>query len=227
MDLYTYASDEISVGGLSLDYGIPWILTTDLDSSLVYAVEEGSLAYTRISGIDVAVDVGNTVGDPLSLVPGQTGTRSMFLAAVDGPSGTEPLAELNPEPLPELTYTLSEVTGTVVDAAGDLAGEVEVMLEARAPDAEWGTLDLTCTDEVGAFSMPVPDFSGWDFRLVARGEGRDDGSELGVVLGGAVELDVSQPGRLAYAVDEDGDPSPGRVALTRDDGESMDLWVVG
>ena len=227
MDVYSYASDEIGVGGLSLDYGIPWILTTDLESSLVYAVEDGSLAYTRISGIDVAVDIGNAVGDPLALVPGQTGTRTMFLSVADGSSATPPLAQVNPEPLPELSYTLSEVTGTVIDAGGEAAAEVEVVLEARAPDADWGTLDLTVTDADGAFSMPAPDFAGWDFRVVARGDGRDDGAELEVVLGDAVELDISRAGVLTYSIEEEGAASPGRIALTRDDGASMDLWVVG
>jgi len=230
LDLYTYASDALSIGGLSLDYGIPWLLATDLEGALAYAVDGGSLAYTRISGIDVAVDVGSAVGDPLALAPGQSGSRTMYLSVggSDGPSATRGLAVANPEPLPDARYTLETVSGVVVDPAGDPAPHAVVNLEALAPDADWGTLDLTCADDDGRFELPVPQFdTPWGYRLVASQDGRDASESLEVALDVEPALTVSAAGRLHYAVTADGEPSPARITLTRaSDGLTEDLWVV-
>ena len=44
MELYRYPTSELSVGPLSLGLGIPWLVATDGDDALAFAVEAGNLA---------------------------------------------------------------------------------------------------------------------------------------------------------------------------------------
>jgi hypothetical protein len=231
MDVYTYPSGEISVGGLTLNYGIPWLVATDGEDALAYAVEAGNLAYTRISGIDVAVDLLQALSAPIQLAPGESDTRAFFLSAGagDGASATAPLAEVNPEPVPSLPYTLAEASGVAVDAAGDPVPGARIVIYADG-GAGWGALDEVVAGEDGAFIAPLPDFAEpWSYRLQATADGRDPSEEVDALPGEAgLTLTLSEPGALSYdIIDGMGAPSPARLYLERDDGEVFHRWLAG
>ena len=233
MDTYVYAPTDLELAGFGFDLGMPWFLATDGEDALAYTVEEGNLAYMGVSGVQVAVDVNQALSDPLSMRPGQTDRRTMFLSVGGGAgtSATEPLAALNPEPVPDQRYVLGWVAGTVRDDAGEPVAEADIAIQARAPGADWGTLDRGRSDSSGAFVLPLPDFeSPWDWRLVASASGRHDSEAVEVNVGEeGVSLVLSQPGALrTNIVDGDGEASPARLALDPvDGGARVDLWVVG
>ena len=230
MDTWTYASGELNISGLNLDHSMPWMLATDGEGSLAYAVEQGNLAYTGISGVQVAIDLIRATSDPLDISPGQSETATTLLSvgASDGPTATRPLAEVNPEPMPDQSYTIGEVSGVVQDPAGNPVARARVRIETKAALADWGVLDVAVADEDGQFSVPVMVFeTPWEWRLAAELEGHDDSDEVEVSPGDSgVSLVLSAAGQLQYALtDVDGAPSPGRVELRRDDGQSFTLWL--
>jgi len=231
MDTFAFSSGTLSVPGLSLDYGIPWLLATDLNSAIAWSLENGNMGYTSISGIDIAIDLAQLVGDPLILEPGDSDTRVMFLSmgASDGPSATEPLAELNPSPILDAPYTLDAVSGIVVDPTGAPIAGARVDLEANS-GGDWGVVDLVRADADGRFTLPMPVFeTPWDWRLIADATGRDASPALDVSVGDEdVTLTVSGTATVTYAITDDlGEPSPARLALDRSDGARFDLWLTG
>jgi hypothetical protein len=231
MDLDGYAPATINALGFELDYGMPWLVASDGQDALAYGVEDGSLAYMGISGIEVAIDVTQALADPISIVPGQTDTRTMFLSvgAGAGTSATAPLAEVNPEPSPDQPYTLGFASGRVLDPDGRAVPGVSLAVQAKAPGASWGVMDVAITDEDGAFDVPLPVFGEpWEWRLVADGAGRDTSDPLELSPGDTdLVLPVSALGSLRVdIVDQDGAPSPARLRLDREsDGARVDLWL--
>ncbi|MDG1484622.1 MAG: CehA/McbA family metallohydrolase [Myxococcota bacterium] len=230
MDTWHYASGELSLGGLNLGHSIPWLLATDGEASLAYAVEQGNLAYTAISGVQVAVDLIRATTDPLNLAPGQSETATTLLSVgdSDGPSATLPLAEANPEPLLDAPYTVEMVEGVVADPSGAPVPGAAVYIEARSAAADWGVLDVAVAADDGTFSAPVMVFEdGWDWRLTAAADGHDDSAPAEVSPGQTgVALTLSAAGALSYTlIDGAGDPAPARVVLERDDGARFDRWL--
>ena len=98
LDSYGYPSDRLALPGIGLDYGMPWFLATDGTGALAWGVEAGSLAYTKIAGIDVAVDLVHATTQPFELNPGSYDTRTAWLSigSTDGPSATFGLLDANP-----------------------------------------------------------------------------------------------------------------------------------
>ena len=98
LDLHGYAPQEISAFGLDLGFGMPWLVATDGEGALAYAVEDGSLGYVTISGVNAAVDIQQALSAPMRVAPGLTDSRTVFLSvgAAAGVSATEPLAQANP-----------------------------------------------------------------------------------------------------------------------------------
>ena len=231
MDLFGYAPDQVSALGFDLDFGMPWLVATDGQEALAYAIEDGALAYMGISGIEVAVDVSQALGAPMAAAPGETATRSFFLSVggQGGASATAPLAAANPEPSPGQTYTLATATGRVVGPDGAGVAGARVSIEARAPGAEWGVLDETLAGADGSFTAPTPVFDdAWEWRLVARADGRDASAAVALQPGASdVEVSMWAPGALDYTItDGDGEPAPARLELTRiDDGARTTRWL--
>lgn len=233
MDTFAYAPREISVGGFGFELGMPWFMATDGEDALAYTVERGNLAYLGVSGVEVAVDVDQALSDPIDIKPGQTDRRRVFLAVGGGagPSATEPLAAVNPEPMPDQTYSLAWVQGEVRDTAGAAVPEAHVEIQARASGAGWGTLDRGRADGSGTFRLPLMDLEeDWEWRLVATAPGRHDSAAVAVEPGDeGVVLELSEAGLLLVAAtDGAGEPSPVRLDLASlDGGEDVDLWVMG
>ncbi len=233
MDLVGYASDELDIGVLDLSIGIPWLVAVDDAGAgaLAFGTPGGNLGYEGISGVDVAVDLLHATTETFDLSPGATDSRTVLVSVGGdgGPSATEPMAEANPEPLTGRSFSLEGLSGAVVDSAGTAVAGARVRVETRAPDADWGVLDVTFSEEDGTFTAPIPVFDGdpWEWRLVAEADGRDDSAEVTVTPGeSGVSLEVSERGEIAYALtDDDGAPSPARLYLLRDDGQTLDLWL--
>ena len=234
MDLYRYPTSELSVGPLDLGLGIPWLVATDGDDAIAYAVEAGNLAYAGVSGVDIALDANQALTDPISIAPGESQTRTTFLVvgSGDGPTATEPLAAVNPEPVPGQAYTLAPTSGSVTAAGGGGVPGARVALVAQAPGESAGVLDVAYTDDAGSFTLAVPDFGpdwSWSVEVQAPGRARSSGidltpgaSGLAVELGpaGAVSVDVT---------DGTGAAAPARIELvpTGDAGEATTLWAMG
>lgn len=233
MDLHRYPTGALAVGPLDLGYGMPWIVATDGEDALAYAVEQGNLAYVGVSGIDVALDLDQALSAPVVLDPGTSQTVTTFLTvgAGAGPSATGPLAAVNPEPVPGApAYAPAEVAGRVVGPDGAGVAGAQLFVEARAPGAEWGVLDEDRADGDGAFTTAVPDFGeGWDWRLRAAAAGRHDSAAVEVRPGEVdVELTVSAAGQLDYTVVDDvGELAPARLHLVDAEGGSRTVWLDG
>ena len=231
MDVFAFSSGSISVPGLSLDYGIPWLLATDLDSALAWSLEQGNMGYTSISGVQIAIDLAQLLGNPLNLAPGESDVRAMFLSlgGSDGPSATTALAEANPTPINSEAYTLDAVSGQVLDLSGAPVADARVDLEANS-GGDWGVVDVALADADGRYTLPMPIFDApWSWRLVASAPGRDDSPPVDVSPGETdVALAVSGTATVTYAITDDrGEPSPARLALDRSDGVRFDLWLAG
>jgi len=228
MDTHGYSPYTLEALGLDLDYGMPFLVASDGEDAIAYGVEDGSLAYLGIGGIDIAIDVSQALTSPISVGPGDTDRRAFFLSVGEGGGGTatEDLAEANPVPIPDVSYTLGWATGQVVDPAGVGVAGAEVRVQARAPDADWGTLDTVVSAADGSFEAPLMNFEdSWDWRLVGSIAGRHDSDAVEVVDGDTgVSLGVSALGSLAYSVvDGEGAESPARVELRGD--EDLTLWL--
>ena len=228
-DILAYSSSSLSIGGFNLNYGVPWAVATDGAGAFAYGVADGDLGMVSVSGINALVDITQALDAPIRLLPGQSDSRTLFLSigATDGPSATLPLADANPAPLPGDAFSVETVSGTVTGPDGPVAG-ARVSLQASADGGDWDTLDRAYTDEDGAWTLLTPVFSEvWAFRVVAEADGRDPSDATEVTPGQLeVTLDVSEAGAVAYALtDQDGAPSPGRLHLVRDDGETVDLWL--
>jgi len=234
MDLYRYPTSELSIGPLSLGLGVPWLVATDGEDAIAFAVEKGNLAYVGVSGIDIAIDANQVLTDPIELSPGQSETRTSFLVvgAADGPTATAPLAAVNPEPVPGATYTLRPGSGAVETASGAVVADAVVRLVATAPGEDPGILDVAYTDPSGDFVLSVPDFGAdWSWQLEVEAPGRsavrtesfaatDVPEQVVVGPAGAVEVSV---------VDEAGQPAPARIELepTGGAGRAATLWAMG
>ena len=233
MDLHHYPTSVLDFGPLELGMGMPWLVATDGEDSIAYAIEQGNLAYAGISGVEIALDANQALTDPIAVGPGESDTRTSFLVVGrgDGPTATAPLYDVNPEPVPGQTYTLASVAGAVTDDTGAAVGGARLFVQAQAPGADWGTIDEARADAAGAFSVPLPDFGeGWSWRLLATAEGRRSLAATEVEVGDSgVQLKVGPPGELTYTVvDEAGVAGPARLALRSADGsESQTVWLAG
>ncbi len=232
LDLHDYATGALDIGPLDLGFGMPWLVATDGEDAIAYAVEQGNMAYAGVSGIDIALDLDQALSTPLAIGPGESVTVGAFLVVGPGagPSATAPLAAVNPEPVPDQTYTLDEVAGTVVDPAGRPVPGATVFLEARAPGGDWGVLDEDRADDTGAFATPLPVFGEpWEWRLRARAPGRHDSAAVEVAPGDAgVSLALSAAGALDHAVvDGDGRAAPARLNLRPESGADLTVWLDG
>jgi len=233
LDLHGYAPQEISAFGLDLGFGMPWLVATDGEGAVAYAVEDGSLGYVSISGVNAAVDVLQALSAPIRVAPGLTDTRTVFLSvgAAAGVSATGPLAVANPGAIPEQPFTLDFVSGRVTDPDGAGVGGVRLAVEAQAPGAGWGVVDEAISQDDGTFRLSLLAFdAAWAYRLLPMPEGRDAGDAVPVTPGqDGVTVDVGASGYVSHEVtDGEGRADAARVVFTRaEDGRQETRWLVG
>lgn len=233
LDLHGYAPQRISAFGLDLGFGMPWLVATDGEGAIAYAVEDGSLGYVSISGVNAAVDIQQALSAPIRVAPGLTETRAVFLSvgSAAGVSATGPLAAANPGAVPDQPFALAFVTGSVVDPAGAGVGGVRLAIEAQAPGADWGVIDEAVSGADGGFRLSLLDFdAAWSYRLRSMPLGRDAGALVDVAPGDTgVEVGVGAAGSVAYDIVGEGDTADAAlVVFTRDgDGAQHRRWLVG
>ncbi|MCO4745642.1 MAG: CehA/McbA family metallohydrolase [Proteobacteria bacterium] len=231
MDRHAFSTSGLSIGGFSIDSGLPWIVASDGEGAYAYAPEEGNLGFMYFAGISVAVDLDSATFEPIELSPGEDDTRRSFFAIgpTGGGSATQHLLEVNPEPIRDTTYTLEWVEGDVLTPDGDPVAGARVRLEADVGDGP-GVLDEVWTNSSGHYRMPVPvwDPDPWTYGLYVIAEGRDTTATVSITpTTGAQDLEVGPAGELSVAFTEDGDPVPARLELRRDDGLRATLWSPG
>ena len=108
LDRHRFPTNGLSLGGFQVESGVPWIVASDGEGAYAYAPEEGNLGFLYFAGITVAVDLDTATLEPIDLAQGQDTSRTSFFAIgpTDGPSATRHLAEVNPEPVRDLTITM-------------------------------------------------------------------------------------------------------------------------
>jgi len=230
LDRYAYSSMSIDIAGYDFDGGLPWVMYTDGMGAYAWGIEDATLAFMSISGVNIIADLAQLNGG-LYLSPGQSRTLTRFFA-VGGGGGTsaiEPFLAANPAPLLDQPATAGAITGHVVDQSGNGLRSV-ILTETKAPGADWDRLDSTPTETNGTFRVVVPHFEdAWQYRLIAVDDGRDDSPSVNVNPGNeGIEIVVPPRGTLTFDItDGEGAASPGRIWLQRDDGERRDFWVTG
>ncbi len=211
-----YASGELSLGGIGLDVGVPWVGDESAEGSTAIAMPGGTLALTTISGVTALIDV-NQAGSPL-----RVGDEARFVLSVgpgDGAGAAAALEDHLDDPVPGHATAWHDIAGTV-SAGGTSAAGVTVRVDAPDDEGAWRTVTTLVTDDTGGFSgraLAVGD----TWRVTATGEGRDDGTSVEVDPAAAtgLSLDVSGAGSvIVEATDENGTPIAVRARFERWDG---------
>ncbi|MBI5524705.1 MAG: CehA/McbA family metallohydrolase [Deltaproteobacteria bacterium] len=217
-----FASGVMSVGGYGIDQGVPWTVASGGDGAWAFAMKNALMGTVNIAGVTALVDL-NHIAAPLKLGPagesGDTARVTYFVSAggSDSNSAVRSLHEVNPQPVPGFSYTLTPVEGTVMAAEGGPIAGALVEVRAKNDDGEWRVLDSFYTGADGKFSGEVSDFgASVPLRLQALVEGRPDHPPVDLPLpaAGPVTLTVGAGGTLAYDVkDGAGHALPAKILL--------------
>lgn len=213
-----WAAGDVSLGGVALETGVPWVYSASATGSTALAMPGAAMGRTEIAGVTAMVDINQAV------VPLMVGGEAAFVLAVGATDAASAVAGLEPhlaDPIPGHATAWRDVTGTVTDPAGNAVAGAIVELSAANEAGEWPVLTTLVTDADGSFAgrtLVVDD--AW--RIRATGSGRDDGATLTGGSTGAVALGIGARGVVeVLATDEDGTALPVRVELERDDGAEV------
>ncbi len=225
----TYYSDtRFQISGFSLQTGVPWVMASHGDGAWAFAMDGTNMATTNISGVTALLDLSQIVGGPLSLGaqgdPDDAVTVRYFMAAgpTDPNSAVRHLQAANPTPIPDMPYTLKDLSGNVLESGTGtpIAGAV-IDLEAKNTDDEWRVLDGFVSGADGTFAGRVPDFGKKtpEYRLIHRIAGRPVPDPVPVDRTGTAPIGLTMdPGGTVCAdiTDETtGAGLPARVTLYR------------
>lgn len=217
-ELRGFSTGGLSVGGFSLDTGVPWISMGGADGALAVAMPGAQSAFTSVSGVSALLDVGQALS-PMEVLGATSPPGTPFLLSVSAGDAASAGAALEPwldEPIPGQDVGWADLAGMLLDPDG--APVADATVEVYAEDGAT-LLAALRTDADGAFAGRLLDLGGpWQVRGAA--EGRDDGalvevepntSDFSLEMGAAGAIQVT-------VVDETGQPLPARVELERDDG---------
>jgi hypothetical protein len=215
-----YASGDLSVGGIGLDVGIPWVGDSSATGSTAMAMPGATLARTSIAGVTILLDAAQAAV-PLSIADGNAETA--FLFAVGPTDAASAAAALEPhldDPVAGYPTAWHDVAGTVTDPAGNPVAGALVEVSCADDAGGWPVVTSLVTDDHGGFAgrtLAVGD----TWRVQASGAGRDDGAAVDVdpAAAGEVALDVGAVGAVTVDADDGaGEALPVRIELERDDG---------
>lgn len=210
-----WASGSLSLGGVALDTGVPWMASGSATGSTAIAMPGAAMARTEIAGVTALIDVNQSA---VPLVVADGGANTAFALSVGATDAASAAAGLEPhlaDPVPGVETTWADLGGVVRDPAG--AGAAGADVDLACPDAEGTSAVVTTfvTGADGAFAGRSLTTTGC--TLQARQDGRDAGSAVTASTGAA--LDIGARGQVAVvAVDDAGAAISARVELERDDG---------
>ena len=222
-----YADSVLDIAGYSIEKGIPWMASSNGNGAWAIGQGNAEMMSINIGGITAILDFNQVLVKSIEL--GASGTETdhasfeYFLAVgpTDSNSAVRHLQEVNPEPLPDMSYTLKTLSGNVLDENGAALPGVLVELQAFNSLSQWMVMDSFYADETGAFGGQIPSFGRKtpDYRLVAKTPGRPDGEPFPFTLDTAenLSLTMAPAGSLTVAVtDDDGNAIPAKVLLYQD-----------
>ncbi len=216
VDVNEFANGNLDVGGFGLDLDVPWLAMGRTTGAQAVAMPDSTMAYTEVAGVRALLDMGQALA-PLEVTGAAEPPSTRFLLSVgptDAASASAGFEPYFPEPVKGSTW--ADVSGTVADAAGPVAGAT-VTVYADNGDGDAEVLDTLVTDASGRFSGRTLKLAG-PWTLVASADGRDDSAAVEISSGPAA-LQLGAAGKLTIdAVDDAGVGVPVRVELQRDDG---------
>jgi hypothetical protein len=232
LESHAFAANSASFGGETFGTNVPWLVAASESGSIAYGIENGNLTFMSISGVKVAADATQVLGNSIKVGPGQSESRSSYLAVGPGggPTATGPLSTCNPDPVLGQAIDLSKATGQITGPDGPVAG-AQVRLEASSDGDSWDVLDVTWTHESGDFELRLPAYD-WEYRLEVIAPGWKEArvpvdSHTFAEPRGAVAVSITdtagnaQAARLVFDDIADGDRRTYWVA----DRETLDLPV--
>jgi hypothetical protein len=216
----SYASGDLSVGGIGLDVGVAFSGDATEAGATALAMPGGTMARTEIAGVTVLLDV-NHVAAPL-----EVGDSARFVLGVGATDGASAAAALEPyldDPVPGFATAWHDLSGTVTDPAG--APVARALVEVASPDdvGGWAAITTLRTDAEGRFAGRALAVAGqWRLRATVEGRDASEAVEVDSAAATAVALQVGSSGGITVAAtDGDGAPLPVRIELERADGATV------
>ena len=224
METTAWASGELSLGGVNLATGVPWVGSGTATGSTAIAMPGAAMAQTEIAGVTALLDVNHAV-TPLMVADGDATTNfALSVGPTDAASAAAGLEAHLDDPVPGRDIVWIDVEGTVQDPPGSAVVGASIDLWCPDDAGNRGTLTTFVSGADGSFAGRSLNLGGC--ALQARQDGRDAGDavELPDVSGtpatwasGAIGIGPLG-GIVVAATDGEGTALPVRIELERDDG---------
>lgn len=168
--------------GITLDSGLEWVVASRGDGAWAVAMKGTNISTVYISGVHAVLDADKAIGTPIVLEPdgqpGDTGQAVYYLSV--GASGYNsaiaPLAAVNPEPIPGMTYQLVPFDGVAYDImTGQPVENARIQIQFENASLNWVFLDGFYSGADGHFGGQIPlfDVGPIQYRMVATANGRN------------------------------------------------------
>ena len=227
-----WSASTLSLGGMKLQTGLPFVAGSAADGAVVIAVDAGNLATAHFAGVDALIPV-DQLGDPLQLGPagsadGDSDLQRFWVGVGRGDS-LDAIASLEGLSIGDKTWTGRDVQGVVREQPSGLPlPGATLELERRRNDGSFALLATARAGEDGSFAFRAPLLGkDGDLRIRAVAPGRAVGTPLDLPAEGAgsIELALGEAGALGHDVrDGDDTPVPARLTLLDADGHETGLW---
>jgi hypothetical protein len=216
-----YSSSQTGILTYELDSGLPFLASSSGTGAWVFAMKDGMMGTTYISGIQAALDTAQ-VDNPVVLEPasqaGNSATITYLMAVGDSDfnSGIVEMNQANPNPIPGWTINLVPFTGYVYDVlTGDPMEGVEIEVQVMNGDSVYKFIDGFETGVDGLFGGQIPDL-GKEYRIQARADGRPNPQDIYFFPSNTdyMEVGFMPSGTLLYEVrDEAGTLIPAKIMV--------------
>ena len=212
------ATGGVSIGGLGVRLGLPYLGASARDGSLAIAMLDARQGAASVSGVDVLIDVDEFLV-PRPLPPGEAKTRTFFVAA--GPRGLQSavtaLYTAVPETTTGITTSLLPLDIEVRTAEGLSLPGAEVRIERPDGNGGWLYADGGFTDETGVLATLIPttgEFATIRLRLHTPGRTPAEPTLVRVPDETSVQLLAGPLGTLGLHVLDAADDGPLPAKLT-------------
>lgn len=204
---------QLTVGGLTLDTGVPWLASSDGNGATAVAMPGAQTARVKIAGVTAMIDA-HQAAVPLAVGPGQaaTGRFAIGVGPGDANSATTPLCKAVPDLIPDVPCAPTHAGGAVVDPAGDPVPGALVDVMTADGAGGWRTFDRVHADNSGNYVVDALAIA--PIALRAEAPGRDSVDPVDFADG--LALAIGGLGALTYDIrDGDGTPVPARISAQR------------